>query len=109
MNLEELPDNVLRTIVGELDVQTLGRVECYNKKWGAWVAPIYERRYKEEVAKEQARLLREWQIADEMWAECIGRSKKEITAYCQAIAAFLVPRFPRWGIRTPAHLICCLS
>ena len=44
MNLEALPDNLLRLIMSHLDVQTLGRVETYSKGWGAWVAPIYQLR-----------------------------------------------------------------
>ena len=109
MNLELLPENVLALMMGHLDVQTLGRVECYSKGWGVWVAPIYKRRYQEELKKEQARLLAEWEIADKMWAECIGRPKLQIAAYCHHVAGMFVPRFPTWGIRTPAHLHCLLS
>ena len=87
--LQCLPDEILQIVMGHLDVQTLGRVECWSKDWRAWIVPIYYSRYKAEVEKERIRLEDAWNRADEIWAECAH----------WVVTNIFVPQFPRPGMR----------
>ena len=94
--LKNLPDEILQVIMGHLDVQTLGRVECWSQDWRAWIVPIYYSRYKAEVEKERIRLEDAWNRADEIWAECRGWADRWMLQN-------MFPQFPRPGIRNVTY------
>ena len=76
-----------------------------------WRPYISCERYKEELGKEQARLLAEWDIAGKLRAEleCIGCPKQEIMQYCQATSAMLVPPLSNMGDQDPGTPTLVLS
>ena len=87
--ISHLPDEILKIVMGHLDMVALGRVECWSKDWRAWIVPIYYSRYKAEVEKERIRLEDAWNRADEIWAECAH----------WVVTNIFVPQFPRPGMR----------
>jgi hypothetical protein len=70
MDLAALPEELLLKVMSNLDIQTMGRVECWSKAWGDWLAPHYHKRWCEWVRDEALRVEEENARADALWAEC---------------------------------------
>ena len=69
MDLAALPEELVLNVMSHLDIETMGRVECWSKKWGEWLKPHYHKRYVEWVRDEALRIEEENARADALWAE----------------------------------------
>ena len=51
--LNHLPDLCLHKIMGMLDIQTMGHVECWSKGWKEWLKVLYHECYLQHLKDEE--------------------------------------------------------
>lgn len=71
--IARLPDLCICHILQFLPVQDLGRVACWSKFWREYSADIYDERYWREANKVREKLMEIWMVADQMWADQVGK------------------------------------
>ena len=67
--LDNLPELCLHLIMDNLDIRTMGRVECWSKGWREWLEVPYHVRYIKHLKEEERRAQEQADRDDALWAE----------------------------------------